>query len=348
MRPISQEAQVFTPSTEPDRRLSLRPAAALIAALAAACSSSARGPAGPSASGTLAVEVAGLPTGAAARISVDGPGGYHTDLTAGATIGGLTAGGYAVTPKYVVAQNQTWTPQPGSDSVTVVAGDTAQVLVSYAGAAAPSENYRIAGVQLIQSSQRADGSVPMVGGRDALLRVFAVADSANGDRPAVRVRLFQGATQVDSLDVSAPGGAVPVSVDTASLSASWNVLLPGALVAPGLELQVMVDPADVIPEKNENDNVWPGPAARQPVTVQNVPPFNLRFVPVKQSVNGLTGNVGNGNKDALAAATRGMHPLSQVSVDVHATFTTSAPVLQSNDGNGAWSQILRTTSASCR
>ncbi|HXI21041.1 MAG TPA: hypothetical protein VNH46_08155, partial [Gemmatimonadales bacterium] len=339
MRTPDLEASLSRLPTVPARH-----PAVIAVALLAACSSSARSPVAPTVSGALAVQVSGLPAGTDARVRVDGPGGFHQDLTGSATLSGLGQGGYVVSAGYVNAQNQTWTPQVALDSVGVTQGDTAQALVAYTGGPPPSENLRIAGVQLIQSSQRADGSVPMVGGRDALLRVFAVADSANTLRPAVRVRLFQGGTQVDSMDIPAPGGSVPLTADTSSLSASWNVLVPGARMKPGLQLQVVVDPEDVVPETDEGDNAWPA-GAPQAVAVVNVPGFNLRFVPVKQTVNGLTGNVSAANQDALADLTRRMMPLGQVTLNVHATVSTDAPVLQSNDSNAAWSQILSEMSA---
>ena len=318
----------------------------VLTTLVLACSAGLKdGGPGPGPSAALAVQVSGLPAGTGARVTVSGPTGYSRLLTATTQLSGLALGVYRVTPGYVNAQGQTWTGQSSADSVVLAGGDSMGVVVTYTGGSAASLNLGIAGVQLIQSTQRTDNSIPMVANRDALLRVFVTANSANTVTPAVRVRVFSGLTQLDSLDVTAPGTGVPQTVDTAALSASWNVLIPAAHVVSGLAYQVEVDPGDAVAETDETDNRWPGPNTRQSVTVQVVPAFNLRFVPVHQSVNGLTGQVNNANKDAFVAAGRKIFPLATANVTVRSVYTTSAAALDANDNSGGWGQILNETSA---
>ncbi len=320
-------------------------AALAFATIGAACGGSSRSVTGTGPGGTLSVAVLGLPAGTGGRITVTGPGGYSHQVTATTQLTGLAEGGYRLTAGYVSALSQVWTATLSADSVSLLISDTVSVTATYTGGPPSTVNLQVAGTQLLQSTQRADGSVPMVGGRDALLRIFVTASATNSARPVVRVRLFQGGTQVDSIDVSAPAASVPLAVDTATLTSSWNVLIPGMRILSGLSYQVEADPGDAIAETNESDNRWPGPGSRLAVTVQYVPALDLTFVPIHQSVSGLTGAVSTGNKDALSAATRSMWPLGAASVSVHAAYTTSAPAYQSNDGNGAWSQTLSEISA---
>lgn len=325
------------PATGAGHRIRLGLASVLMVLLG--CGGSARTATGPGPTGALSVQVSGLPAGTAARVTVTSPGGGTATVTGSQVLTDLLPGVYALSAGYVNAESQTWMPQLSGTGVTIVAGDTASVQVSYTGGPATTLNLRIAGTQLIQSTQRADGSVPMIGGRDALLRVFVVASGANQVQPAVRVRLYSGAAPVDSFTVGAPGGAVPTSVDSASLGTSWNVLIPAARMTAGLAVQALLDPADGVPETDEGDNLWPA-AAPQAVTVRDVPVFSLRYVPVRQSANGLTGQVSAATQGALTEATRSMHPLGVTSVGVRSVFTTAAPVLVSDDSNGAWSRIL--------
>ena len=186
-------------------------AAGLVAvALLAACGGDSKSPSGPTGGAHLSFTIAGLPTGASARVSVSGPGGYTAQVTGSRTIGGLAAGTYAVGAQYVNAQSQTWSASVSAGSVTVTTGDTAAVTVTYTGGPPPSTDLWVSGVQLIQSTQRTDGTIPMIAGRDALLRVFVTANTANTLTPAIRVRLYQGATQVDSLDVASPPNQSPM------------------------------------------------------------------------------------------------------------------------------------------
>ena len=308
--------------------------------LLAACGGGSKNPAGPGSGGHLSVSISGLPGGTPARVQVNGPGGYTLPVTGSTTINGLAAGSYTIGAQYVTAQSQTWNASVSATSVVVVSGDTAAATVTYAGGPPPSTNLRIAGIQLIQSTQRADGAIPMIAGRDALLRVFVTASAANSLQPAVRVRLYQGGIQVDSLDVADPAASTPTTVDTATLATSWNVLIPGARVGTGMTYRVELDPGDLLAETDESDNRFPGGSATNAVTVQSVPLLAVRFVPVRQSANSTTGAVSSANMDAFAETTKRMMPLSTVRVAVHATYTTSAPVLDANDTNGAWGQIL--------
>lgn len=317
----------------------------LVAAMLAACGGESKGGAGPVAGGSLRVTVSGLPGGAAARVDVTGPGAYAAALNTSGRLDGLAEGVYRIAAGYVNAAGQTWTATPAPDSVFVAVDDTVAVAVAYTGQPTPTLNLTVAGTQLIQSTQRPDGSVPMIVGRDALLRVFVVASTANSARPAVRVRLLQGGAPVDSLDVAAPAGSVPLAVDSASLGASWNVLIPGARVGAGMSYQVVVDPADLVPETAEGDNRWPGGSGSQAVAVQAVPALAVRFVPVRQTVNNLTGQVNSGNTAAFIDVTRRMLPLGAVTTSLRATYNTDAPVYQSNDANGGWGQTLAEVNA---
>jgi len=317
----------------PHRRFAAVALAALVA-----CGGG-KDPAGPAPVGTLEFLVTGLPGGTASRIAVTGPDGVVRQVTGSGVLTGLPAGTYLTSSRYVIAQNQTWTPQVPADTVALAAGDTVQVVVAYTGGALPSVNYGIAGYQLIQSVQRTDNSVPMVALRAALIRVFATASAANTSRPTVRLRLFQGGVQVDSFDVQAQATAVPPSVDTAALGSSWNVLIPAGRMIAGLAFSAELDPEDAIPETDKSDNRFPASGVTA-VAVQSARQLDLRLVPVLQSANGLVGAVNDLNKGSYFDLTTRMLPLGATSVDVRAPFTTSAPVLQANDGNGGWSQIL--------
>jgi hypothetical protein len=332
-------------SSSPDSRsLGRRACAALLVALALGACGGSDGGAGPSRGAVLGVTVNGLPGGTAARITVQGPSGAREDVVATTRLEGLAAGAYIVKPRYVVALGQTWTPAVLVDTVSLTPGDSTGVQVDYTGGPAPTTNVSIAGYSVIQVTQRGDNSVPLVGGRAALLRVFVTASGGTVASPVVRVRLYSAGVVVDSFEVGAGAATVPAVVDTSSLASSWNALLPAARVAPGLGFSIEVDPDDQIPETDKGDNRFPA-AGAQAVTAQNVPAFLLRFVPVTQAVNNLTGSVTTSSADTLIDFTRRLLPLGVTVVNVRSPFTTNAPAYTSNDDNGAWSQTLSEMSA---
>jgi len=219
-------------------------------------------------------------------------------------------------------------------------GVTGNYQVSLTGGASGSLDLSINGAYLTQAAQRFDGSVPLVAGRDAYLRVFPLASQSNSAQPQVRARLYSGATLVQTYTIPSPMASVPVTVDESTLSGSWNVLVPGLLIQPGLRLLVEVDPSNAVGEENEGNNQFPISGQPVGITVQALPTFALRFVPVLQQVTGLQGNVTASNQEAFLADVRKLLPVAVTSVDIRAPYTTTAPALESNDGNGAWFTII--------
>jgi hypothetical protein len=57
-------------------------------------------------------------------------------------------------------------------------------------------------------------------------------------------------------------------------------------------------------------------------------------------VNGLQGNVTAGNTAQYLSDVLKMLPIGGYNTDVRAVYTTTAPVLQSSNGNGAWGTVL--------
>lgn len=82
--------------------------------------------------GELEVQIAGLPSGVAAQVTVNGPG-FNQQVTQSQVLTGLQPGSYTVTaaPVTVPAEGRTYTPDPASQSVAVVVGEPATAQVGY-------------------------------------------------------------------------------------------------------------------------------------------------------------------------------------------------------------------------
>lgn len=292
--------------------------------------------------GALTVTVSGLPGGASAAVTVTGPGGFSQVLTTTTTLTGLAAGSYTIAAANVSSGGTTYAPTPGSQNRTVTAGATATATVTYAGTGGGGGtlNLRIDGLYVTQAAQRYNGTAPLVAGRGGYLRVFVLANEANTAAPQVRVRLYAGGSLVQTYTISAPAAGVPLAVNEGSLTASWNVLIPAGLMQPGLTALADVDPTNALAETSETDNTFPASGTPGPVDVRTLPTFNLRFVPVLQSANGLQGNVTAGNAGSFLPTVRTLLPVGAYDADVRAAYTTSAPALQSDNANGAWGTVL--------
>lgn len=86
---------------------------------------------GPS-TGSLALDVSGLPAGADGDVMVVGPGGFSRRVEQTETLSALAAGSYTVTAASVTAGEAVYLPAPPSQSIAVGAGETAGAEVAYA------------------------------------------------------------------------------------------------------------------------------------------------------------------------------------------------------------------------
>lgn len=300
--------------------------------------------------GSAAITVTGLPNGVNAAITFAG-GSVNSVITGTITLNNLAPVTYTLTASPVTVSGTVYTPSPTTRAVTIAAGFTTSASIVYSASVTPptppvgggGTNLILDGFYLTQATQKMDGSVAMVAGRDALLRVFVHANEANTLQPSVRVRIYDGSTLLQTLTLTAPESSVRTALAESQLNSTWNSVIAGANVRTTMRIVADVDPADAVTESDETDNSWPRNGTPQTMTVNAVPTFNVRFVPV--TVGSLTGNVSNANKEQFLASTRRMHPINDISSDVRAPFTSSASVLQSGDGNNAWLTVLQEMNA---
>ena len=291
--------------------------------------------------GSLTVTVTGLPAGTNAAVTVTRAGGFTRQVTASRTLDNLSPGDYTVAADDATAGGTRYTPSPASQTVAVSAGGTATATVTYAAAAGATLNLRIDGWYLSQGVQTADNSLPLIENREAYLRVFVLANESNRAAPAVRVRVFRGSSPVTTLRIAAPSGSTPTAKDEATLESSWNVKIPRDLIGPGFGLTAEVDPDDDVEEQDETDNGFPLTAGPRQPEVRSAPVLGVRFVPVRQKVSQLTGDVTAANKARFLELTRKLYPLPGADGDLHAVYTTGTEEpLTANDANGAWVTIL--------
>lgn len=222
--------------------------------------------------GSLAVTVAGLPAGVAPLITVTGPNGYAADVFGSVALTALPVGAYTIAAQPV--QQGTYSPAPASQTVNVAAGATTQATVVYS-AGAPL-NLVLDGALFFQTVQSAQGTVPMMADKPAILRVWVRSTRANTHQVPVRLRIFRG-SQILHDTIALGPAAVPTQYNAGDAGASWNIRVRGELMQTGISVSIQVDPNNAVPETTENDNLFPATGAA-PVGVQAVPPFRVRFL----------------------------------------------------------------------
>ena len=287
---------------------------------------------------SLNVVVNGLPSGVNGAVTVSGPNGYAKQLTASQLLTGVVPGSYTVNASVLTLTCATYSPSPPSQTVTVIAGQSTNATITYATGGG-GVNFCIDGAYITQAVQSYNNSVPLIAGRNGLLRVFVKASSNNTSQPSVRARFYnQGGTLISTMTIAAPTASVPTSVDEATLGSSWNLQLSGSFIQPGLRMLLDVDPTNAITEPNESDNL--GPASGTPVAldVRTVSPLNVTIVPIIQAARGDTARVSESNKANFILPMQRMFPVATVNADIHTPYTYAGAELQSGGAN--WVGLL--------
>ena len=133
---------------------------------------------------------------------------------------------------------------------------------------------------VVQTVQSAKFSVPLVAGKSGLLRVFVTGPDAGGARvPSGWATFYQTDGTKRSIRVRSGNGVIPADVEVAegSLSLSANVEVPGELLRPGVEMVVVLDPADELEALGIPRRI--PETGREALDVYEMPSFDVTVVP---------------------------------------------------------------------
>ena len=130
---------------------------------------------------------------------------------------------------------------------------------------------------LVQSIQSREYPTPLIANEAALLRIFI---SANGDAtmPAVQASFHMDGQLVHSGAVPAGVTRIPAVIDEGDLSRSVNMVVPGSVMQPGLEMVVEIDPGGNLDPALGIPRRIPTQGRTQ-LDVQAVPDMDLTAIP---------------------------------------------------------------------
>ena len=134
---------------------------------------------------------------------------------------------------------------------------------------------------LTQAVQSLAHPVPLVAGEEALLRVFALAEtSTNAAMPTVRASFFADGAQIHSTEIPGKPSAIPTEIASAEaeLRNSANALIPADVIRPGLEMVIEIDPEGTLDPSLGVSGRIPE-SGRQDVFVRAMPTLDLTVVP---------------------------------------------------------------------
>ncbi len=190
---------------------------------------------------------------------------------------------------------------------------------------------------LLQSIQSAQYPIPLVAGRDALLRVFPIsAKSTDASIPPARATLFVDGAEVYTVDI--PGQSTPIPTELAyaeaSLERSANIRIPGSVIQPGLEMIIDIDPDRTLDAGLEMIRRIPE-SGRISVGVEMMPTLELTMVPFVwqmepdyTAVELIEQMAQDPQGHRLLSETRTLLPVNDIAVRAHPPVLTST-----NDGD---------------
>jgi hypothetical protein len=185
-------------------------------------------------------------------------------------------------------------------------------------------HYRVRQTHVNQGTQTFAGSIPLVPGRPGLLRIFVEASEGGAPPPQVSVRLSRNGVPLGVFPATGPLiPSTPTETLETGITPSWNLILPGDLVTPGLEWVVVVDPDDEIPVVTRRWSQFPEAGGLAGAPFQPMPKFRVRFIPLRDTQTGNTGDLTPSNLESYMEMTRRMLPIGEDSIYIGPTFTTN-------------------------
>ena len=192
-----------------------------------------------------------------------------------------------------------------------------------------------AAAYLTQATQSLEYPVPLVAGDAALLRVFVTAArEVEAAMPLVRTTFYRDGFEVHTAEIPGRAASIPWQVNEGSLAASANVLVPGHVVMPGLEMVVDIDPDDTLDPALGIVSRLPE-TGRTALDVRSVPPLELTLIPFLWEENPdrsvLTKTEGLTAESDLFRATRDLLPVREFRLKVHEPVMTSVDPTSDSD-----------------
>ncbi len=132
---------------------------------------------------------------------------------------------------------------------------------------------------LVQQVQEREYPVPLVPGRDGLLRVFVTATKSNTeDIPEVVATFYVDDEKSHEVTIASKDGPIPTKVDEGSLAKSSNAEIDGSKIEPGLEMVIEIDPDNTLEDGLLTTKRMPS-SGRFKFEIDEMPSFDLTLVP---------------------------------------------------------------------
>lgn len=192
---------------------------------------------------------------------------------------------------------------------------------------------------LTQGIQNPDQDVPLMTGREALLRVFVTGDQDSFYQPHVVALFYHGDRLSYGADMRVQSDVLPGEVQEGRLDLSFNAVIPGWVIKPGTTMVIELDRQRSVP-------LGPGSQLRIPahgrleLNVKSLPVMDLTVVPIEVASK-RNSDIHDWTRDLDADSEqlqfmRSVLPIKDMIVSVHDGYVTTADL---STGAG-WGELL--------
>ena len=185
---------------------------------------------------------------------------------------------------------------------------------------------------LTQAVQSPGVPVPLVAGREALLRVFPTASRpTDAGIPAVRATFYVDGREAHTVEIPRSSVPIPTEVRDAesAIEESANSLIPASVIQPGLEMVIEIDPDSTLDAELGVTGRIPE-TGRAAIQVEQVPVLDLTFVPFQwmrdsdsSIVDIARAMAADPQNHEMLSDTRAMLPVGDLDVKAHEPVLTS-------------------------
>ena len=185
-------------------------------------------------------------------------------------------------------------------------------------------------VYLTQAVQSPEADVPLIAGRQALLRVFVTAPQSTGATiPPVRARFYLDGSEAHVANIAAKSIPIPTEMREGELDVSSNALIPREIVQPGLEAVIEIDPDGTLDPALGVTKRIPE-TGRMALDVRATPTLDLTLIPFLWStapdsavVHRVRDMAADPWKHEMLRHARTLLPVGDMDVTAHAAVLTS-------------------------
>lgn len=206
--------------------------------------------------------------------------------------------------------------------------------------------YQATRVPIMEDGEPATpGLAPIVGGRDALLRVFIETDDDFEPRDLLARVVLEDDDGGESFTEQAEVGAGASA--QANLASTINVEIPGAELVPGRSIRVTVREVDEdVDEEGETSGAaWPSEDGSEDLDiVDELPPMRIVLVPVEYNADG-SGRLPDTGESALEGYRdlfEAMYPITAIDISVGDPLPWGQAVTAMG---GGWDSLLNAVTA---